>query len=151
MSKGKIACLQCSAVNRVEFGRLKDQPKCGRCHQPLFQGGSAALDSAEFERQLLYNEIAFLVMFWAGWCGYCRKMRPAFEQAVRALEPFLCLADVSTDANPGLAARFSIASLPTLILFRSGREVARQAGALTLEQILVWARQEEAGSQGSKV
>jgi thioredoxin 2 len=136
-----VPCPHCAALNRVPREKLSEGPACGRCHLALFVGKSLTLDEASFEQHVGRGELPVLVDFWAPWCGPCRSMAPHFEAAAQQLEPSLRLAKVDTDAVPGLGARFGIRSIPTMILFRGGREVARQSGAMASAQIANWARQ----------
>ncbi|AVR89896.1 thioredoxin TrxC [Thauera aromatica] len=135
-----LVCPHCDAVNRIPAARLADAPTCGQCKRPLFTAHPVELDSTRFERHLTRSDIPLLVDFWAPWCGPCRTMAPAFAQAAGQLEPRLRLVKVDTDAEQTLAARFAIRSIPTLALFRGGREVARQAGAMGAGEIVRWVR-----------
>jgi thioredoxin 2 len=135
-----IVCPHCGSVNRVPSARLEERPHCGQCHEPLFTGHPITLSAANFDRHASRADIPLVVDFWAPWCGPCRTMAPAFEQAARVLEPKVRLAKVNTEEAQALAARFGIVSIPTLIIFRAGHEVARQPGAFGQQDIVRWVR-----------
>jgi thioredoxin 2 len=133
-----IVCPHCNAVNRIPEGRLGEQPKCGHCHQPLFTAQPVALTGANFRTHVDRNDIPLLVDFWAPWCGPCLMMAPQYVEAASVLEPRVRLAKVDTDAEQSLGAQFNIRSIPTLALFKGGREVARQPGAMSTADIVRW-------------
>ncbi|TNF88737.1 MAG: thioredoxin TrxC [Gammaproteobacteria bacterium] len=133
-----IVCPHCLAINRIPALRLGDGPNCGKCHQPLFTAHPVELNADSFDRHVGRGDIPVLVDFWAPWCGPCKMMAPQFEQAARELEPRIRLAKVNTEVEQVLGARFGIRSIPTLALFRNGREIARQPGAMGAADIVRW-------------
>jgi len=135
-----VVCPRCDAVNRLPAERLGSDPKCGQCRAPLFSGHPPTLDAVRFERHLTRSDLPLLVDFWAPWCGPCRMMAPAFETAAKRLEPSVRLIKVDTEQEQVLAGRLGIRSIPTLILFHGGTEVARQSGAMDAANIEAWAR-----------
>jgi thioredoxin 2 len=136
-----IVCPHCHTTNRVRVADLHNTPDCGQCHQTLFAGHPLTLDAASFDKHIGRNQIPVLVDFWAPWCGPCRMMAPAYEQAAGLLEPQVRVAKLNTEEAQAIAARFNIRSIPTLALFVGGKEVARQAGAFrTAQDIADWAR-----------
>jgi thioredoxin 2 len=133
-----VVCPHCDAVNRVPAAKLADAPSCGKCHAPLFTGQPLALDEARFERHVNRGDLPVVVDFWAPWCGPCRMMAPAFEAAASRLEPRARLVKVNTEEAQSLAMRFNIRSIPTIAVFRQGRELARQAGAMDTAGLVDW-------------
>lgn len=136
-----IVCPHCDSINRLPADRLGSGGKCGKCSKPLFDGRPLELNADNFARHISKNDIPVLVDFWAPWCGPCKMMAPVFEQAAAQLQPQLRLAKVNTETQQQLAARYQIRSIPTLAVFKHGRELDRQAGALDQGRLLQWARQ----------
>lgn len=135
-----VVCPRCHSANRVPAARLADGGTCGKCKTRLFAGEPIELTAANFDSHARRSNIPLLVDFWAPWCGPCRGMAPAFAHAAKLLEPQMRLSKVNTEEQQQLAAGFQIRSIPTLILFRNGVEVARQAGAMDVDSIVRWSR-----------
>ena len=140
-----LVCPHCHSINRVPTARLSEQPNCGQCHQPIFVGQPLELTGSTFERYINKNDVPVLVDFWAPWCGPCKMMAPAFTEAAALLEPDVRLAKVNTDVEQTIGAQYRIRSIPTLILFKGGRELARQGGAMTTRDIVRWTRSQALG------
>jgi thioredoxin 2 len=134
-----VICPACNTANRVPHTRLSEAPQCGKCAQPLFQNAPVSIDTAGFDRLMQLGTLPVLVDFWAEWCGPCRMMAPQFAAAAATLEPRVRLAKVDIDANPVLAQRYGIQSIPTVALFQAGREIARQAGLVDRATLVRWA------------
>lgn len=141
MSTTNISCPKCAATNRVPTERLGHGPKCAKCKTSLFQGKPIELTGSNVATVLNHNEIPVLVDCWAPWCGPCRNFAPIFEKAAQELEPKLRLAKLNTEDQQQVAGRWQIRSIPTLILFKSGKEVVRVSGAMSLTQLKQWLTQ----------
>lgn len=133
-----IVCPHCDTINRLAAERIEHGAKCGKCKQALFTGYPLELNSSNFDRHVARSDIPVIVDFWAPWCGPCKMMAPAFSQAAARLEPRLRLAKLNTEQEQSIAGRYRIRSIPTLIIFKHGREFARQSGAMSGADIIRW-------------
>jgi thioredoxin 2 len=132
-----LLCPNCRLVNRTDQGRLATAV-CGKCKTPLAAAGVLHLDAALLDSLLAKDQLPLLVDFWAPWCGPCRSMAPAFEEAAGLLAPGVRLGKVDTEANQALGARFGIQSIPTMAFFAGGREIDRVSGAMPARDIVAW-------------
>lgn len=137
-----VTCPACGAANRLPTVRLADQPKCGKCGAPLFTAQPLHLSDANFAAVIGGTDLPVVVDCWAEWCGPCRQFAPVFEEAAQSLEPKFRLAKLDTDANPETAARLGIRSIPTLIVFKGGKEAARISGAMPLGPFMDWVQRQ---------
>ncbi len=133
-----VVCGHCDSVVRLPGERLNDAPRCPKCHFALFAGKPFELTERNFERHLSRSGLPLVVDFWAPWCGPCIAMAPFYEAAARQLEPKLRFAKLNTQDEPSPAARYNIRSIPTLIVFRAGKEIARQSGAMDANTLSRW-------------
>ena len=141
MTEGrKIVCGNCGKTNRLPAERAPAAAHCGSCHQPIFTGHPVEVDEAGFGRHLANSDVPLLVDVWAPWCGPCRAMAPMFERAAGELEPDVRLLKLNSDNAPAVSSRLGISGIPTLLLMRGGREIARTSGAMDAQRIVAWTR-----------
>ena len=135
-----VICPHCGGANRVARERLGDGPNCGKCHAALFTRHPLPVNAVSFSAHVGKGTLPVLVDFWAPWCGPCRMMAPAFEQAAGMLEPYMRLLKVDTEAEQALGAAHRIQSIPTLMVLSGGREVKRISGAMDARRMVEWAK-----------
>ena len=136
--KLEVVCGHCDRIFGLPAARLSDHPRCPQCHVELFEGLPVPLAAANFDRHISRGDLPIVVDFWAPWCGPCKMMAPAFESAAKQLEPRLRFGKLNTDDETAPAERYRIRSIPTLIVFDHGREVARQSGAMAGAALRQW-------------
>ncbi|MCF3974141.1 thioredoxin domain-containing protein [Paracoccus salsus] len=135
----KLACLTCGQGNRVPEAKLGASPRCGTCGAGLITGTPTEISCDILEKAARIDDLPLVVDFWAAWCGPCKMMAPEFAKASRELKGRARFAKLDTEAFPQAGAQYGIRGIPLLIGFRGGREIKRQAGAISSAQIVEWA------------
>lgn len=134
----QIVCVHCDATNRLPAGRDPKTGKCGKCHQPLFDGHPASLTTARFRKHVANSGVPIIADFWAAWCGPCKAMAPIFERAAAELEPRARFVKIDVDAEPQLSAQYGVKGIPALFVFQDGKIVANQAGLADINLLRRW-------------
>ncbi len=137
----QIVCPSCSATNRVPSSKSASAAKCGKCGASLFSGKPTELTGANFAKHIRNSSVPVVVDFWAEWCGPCKMMGPEFAKAASVLEPDVRMAKLDTEAAQNVAAQYNIRSIPMLKIFKNGKVIAEQAGAMPADQIAQWVRE----------
>jgi thioredoxin 2 len=146
----QVVCGHCGRTNRLPAARASRTARCGACHSPIFTGHPVEVDEESLAKHLANNDIPVLIDVWAPWCGPCRAMAPMFERAAQQLEPRVRLLKLNSDEAPAVSSRLNISGIPTLLLMRGGREIARQSGAMDARSIIAWTEAGLAGSPSSQ-
>ncbi|CAN5524074.1 thioredoxin TrxC [soil metagenome] len=128
--KATVRCPFCGKLNRVDLARAQDRPKCGECSKPILLDRPITVTDQDLDRVVQDAEVPVLVDFYADWCGPCKTMAPLLDELARSRIGEVLVTKLDTERNPGMASRFGIRGIPTLIAFRGGREVAREVGAV---------------------
>lgn len=140
MSDTHIVCSHCGGINRLPSERLGENPSCGKCHKAVLDGTPSILSSQNFEKFISRNDLPVVVDFWADWCGPCKMMAPVFSQVASQMTTQVRFAKVDTEQAQDISARYNIRSIPTIILFKNGKEIDRLAGALDQSGLTHWVR-----------
>ena len=138
MSALHLVCPACGGINRVPADRMNDNPSCGKCHRSILDGKPVNLGNQNFDKFIGKNDLPVVVDFWADWCGPCKMMAPVFQQVSNEFASQVRFAKVDTEQAREIAARYNIRSIPTIIMFRNGKEIDRISGAMNLQQLLQW-------------
>ncbi len=136
-----VVCPHCSSVNRLPKDKLAAKGKCGSCHSLLFTGQPIELTTHNFQRFIQKTQLPVVVDYWASWCGPCKMMAPVLVSTANQMEPYVRFAKVNTETEQSLAAAANIRSIPTLVMYRDGHEIARMSGALDQQNLMSWIRQ----------
>lgn len=137
----RVVCPHCRTTNAIALDRDPKQARCGSCHQSLFAGMPISVSERDFDHFVSRSQVPLFVDVWAPWCGPCRTMAPAFDEAARQLEPDMQLLKLNADEAPNVCHRFSIRGIPALLLIDRGKLVAQSSGAMDTRNLVSWARQ----------
>ncbi|MBU2877402.1 thioredoxin TrxC [Aliiglaciecola lipolytica] len=137
----QIVCSHCNAKNRLPKAKLDDKPLCGKCKKPVLSNHPVIATDQNFNRFITDNGLPVVVDFWASWCGPCKQFAPTFEQVASEMSTQACFLKLDTEHNQHTAGGYQIRSIPTLMIFHHGKEVARLSGALPKPQFKQWLAQ----------
>lgn len=130
-----VTCPFCGTFNRVDMARLADRPRCGECKRPILLDRPIAVTDATLDRVLAETDVPVVMDGYADWCGPCKIMAPILDDFAHDRAGEVLVIKLDTDRNPATTQRFAIRAIPTLIVFRNGREVAREAGVIPRQQL----------------
>ena len=131
-------CTHCGGLNNIPSNKLSNNPTCGKCQNPLYQGEPISMNGAQLTRAIEKTDELLVVDFWATWCGPCQQFAPTFKQAASQLEPNARFIKIETEAEQTISAKYSIRSIPTLVMFKNGQEIDRVSGDLSIKDLTHW-------------
>ena len=134
-------CPSCSGLNNVPEAKLTDNPKCGKCKKPIYTAQPINMTGVQLTRAIEKTDELLVVDFWATWCGPCQQFAPTFKQVAAQLEPKARFIKIETEAEQAISAKYSIRSIPTLAIFKNGKEIDRVSGALSAPDFTNWVKQ----------
>jgi thioredoxin 2 len=137
-ARATVSCPFCSTLNRVSLDRIADRPKCGECGRPILLDRPIRVSDDDLHKVVAGTDVPILVDFYADWCAPCKIMAPVLDDIARDRAGSLLVGKLDTDRSPAMAVHYSIRGIPTLILFRNGREASRQTGALSRQRLDDW-------------
>jgi thioredoxin 2 len=114
---------------------VAQHPKCAECGKPIPLDRPLAITESDLDRIVAESEVPVIIDFHADWCGPCKVMAPVFDELAREKRGQALVLKLDTDRNPGATQRFGVRGIPTLIVFRDGREVAREVGAVPRDRL----------------
>lgn len=135
-----VSCPHCGGLNRIADEKLNQQPTCGKCQDKIFIGKPVEMNGKQFSRAMSKTDLPIIVDFWAPWCGPCKSFAPIFSSAAKQLEPYALLVKINTEVEQQVAGQYNIRSIPTLAIFKNGKEIKRSSGAMSLPQFIEWAK-----------
>lgn len=133
--RATVMCPFCLTMNRVDLARAEDRPKCGNCGKPILLDRPIRVTDGSMEKTIKGTNVPVVVDFYADWCQPCKMMAPMLDQLAHDRQGELLVAKLDTDSNPTMAVHFGIRGIPTLIIFREGREWKRQTGVVPRERL----------------
>ena len=134
-------CPSCGGLNNIPEAKLTDNPKCGKCKNYIYTAQPINMTGVQLTRAIEKTDELLVVDFWATWCGPCQQFAPTFKQVAAQLEPKARFIKIETEAEQAISAKYSIRSIPTLAIFKNGKEVDRVSGALSATDFTNWVNQ----------